>query len=1069
MTIEGATAGKIIASLAGKVAPFLVEKVRSQINPNEIEKALKIGIETAIEREEALAVSDRLFRRCSPDYVLRTFLVKFLQESADELQKPLNNQGEPNVKYLVKLFKRLADEDKNINLEGCEDRIEPWLREFVRGYFEETKACLRMRVAREDYLRQLANYYDDVKFAGIRVAGQETDKSEKLVNIFVMPEVEEEKRQEIMSFPSVDRDKNWLKASVRELQQIEQELSSESIPGRQSELLREQRFLAQRERSGRKFSAAQLLSQTQAKNVVILGEPGAGKTTLLSYFAVVLAEPDSIETSEEKTIAALHSQDYLPILIRIRDWARNLDRNLPEYLRHFAENTLHTQILPEGFFDRWLEAGRALILLDGLDEVTQEAQRYEVVRRIENFLGRYPENGNRAIVTSRPAGYKRDFFRTEAFPHYWLQPFGDDRIETFIHAWYDSRIADSAEAQRRQQSLQNALNRNDRIKNLARNPLLLTIITLIHRYEAHLPKQRHKLYDRAVETLLVNWDAYKSWEGDGESSSLCQHLEPDDWRRLMAQVAHWIHTCGSTEDAAGGTLIDKDELIDFLADAIRGLKSIERYQAKAEAKRFLGFVRERTGLLNEQGQDCYAFVHKTFQEYLTAEEIDYQADNEGEFDIVLNCIGDRLHDPHWREVLLLLIAQQKPKKAAKAIRRVLERGSEYEEWLHRDLLFAGWCLSEDIKGLKGADAGLCEEVLQGLVGLEVRDEEKIGGRIREQVFKILCSLGETAFEEEALGLLKEVKIEIEEKRLLEYRAALGERNTVIEIYLERLADGDIAVRSTVAWALGKLGAISVTVNILFPNLFGEDWRVNVTTVEVLDRLKVTSTAVMNALLINLVHKDWRVRFTTVEVLDRLKVTSMVVNALLQRLTDEDSDMRSTAARALGELKVKSDRVVNALLQRLTDEDLGVRQKAVGALGNLKVTSDGVVDALVRSLTDEDLDVRSSAAWALGELKVASDRVVDALLQNLIDENWSVCFPTAWALGELGVVSDTIVNALLLSLGDKNWPVRYWAARALGKVGKQSDTVLPAVVTWIEEYQDSMYLGSGIDALWDLVT
>ena len=62
-------------------------------------------------------------------------------------------------------------------------------------------------------------------------------------------------------------------------------------------------------------------------------------------------------------------------------------------------------------------------------------------------------------------------------------------------------------------------------------------------------------------------------------------------------------------------------------------------------------IRDRTGLLNEQGQDCYAFVHKTFQEYLCAEDIDYQADNEGDFDIILDQIRDRLHDPHWREVL----------------------------------------------------------------------------------------------------------------------------------------------------------------------------------------------------------------------------------------------------------------------------------------------------------------------------------------------------------------------------------------------------------------------------------
>lgn len=101
-----------------------------------------------------------------------------------------------------------------------------------------------------------------------------------------------------------------------------------------------------------------------------------------------------------------------------------------------------------------------------------------------------------------------------------------------------------------------------------------------------------------------------------------------------------------------------DELICQLSQDIKALKSIELYQAKEEAKRFLVFIRERTGLMNEQGEDCYAFVHKTFQEYLCAQEIIYQADNEDEFEIVLWHVRSHLHDQHWREVLLLLIGQQ---------------------------------------------------------------------------------------------------------------------------------------------------------------------------------------------------------------------------------------------------------------------------------------------------------------------------------------------------------------------------------------------------------------------------
>ena len=86
-----------------------------------------------------------------------------------------------------------------------------------------------------------------------------------------------------------------------------------------------------------------------------------------------------------------------------------------------------------------------------------------------------------------------------------------------------------------------------------------------------------------------------------------------------------------------------------------------------EAERdFLSFIRERTGLLNEQGTNRYAFVHKTFQEYLCAQDINYEADDEDDFEIVLNCIKEHLHDPHWREVLLLASSATKTSESPKS-------------------------------------------------------------------------------------------------------------------------------------------------------------------------------------------------------------------------------------------------------------------------------------------------------------------------------------------------------------------------------------------------------------------
>jgi len=292
----------------------------------------------------------------------------------------------------------------NVKQDINESLIEPWLEVFVKTYFEQTNFYLSFQVAKEDYFKQLADWFDDVKFAGIAVEGQEIEKSEKLAQIFVMPDVVEDvqSRQAVVAFEP-DAIVRGAAGSVTVMQV--------KLGNRQAELLREQQQRSQLESlSGRKFSAVQLLSQSQSQKVVLLGAPGSGKTTLMSYFAVMLAQ------KQPEKLGLAVKIDWLPILIRMRDLTGQPDIGILDYARQFAEKTLTVKSLPAGFFEYWLEDGRALILLDGLDEVAEEAKRYDVVRRIENFLGQFAKN--RAIITSRPAGYKRDFFRTEEFPHY---------------------------------------------------------------------------------------------------------------------------------------------------------------------------------------------------------------------------------------------------------------------------------------------------------------------------------------------------------------------------------------------------------------------------------------------------------------------------------------------------------------------------------------------------------------------------------------------------------------------------------------------------------------------------
>ena len=114
-----------------------------------------------------------------------------------------------------------------------------------------------------------------------------------------------------------------------------------------------------------------------------------------------------------------------------------------------------------------------------------------------------------------------------------------------------------------------------------------------------------------------------------------------------------------------------------------------------------------------------------------------------------------------------MVAQQKPRKALRAIRAIYQNNSKYEQLLHRDLLFAGSCLADSPKGLRVKDKqDLSDEILQALVDLEIGDNKKIGSKVRQQVFQVITSLVETDWEAEALKLLKEQKNKIDQFRFI---------------------------------------------------------------------------------------------------------------------------------------------------------------------------------------------------------------------------------------------------------------------------------------------------------------
>lgn len=349
----------LVAPVIGKVAPEIIKKINNKVNPGEIQRAIIAGIEAASVEDKKLPPEQHLFYSSKLDSFrgVPGFLGKYFEVAAvqEELAKSFDNAGQPNVDYLIEEFKRVANEYQKVN--PVASSINLWLTNFVGAYFETTSTFLKFQVAKQDYFAQLNKRYDNIKFAGIAVSGQEEVK--QLQQIFVMLDV-----------VKIDRNEEPLLT----------EFIDPDLPQQQKLILEQRQLVRLSNSSPTSLLANRLLTETRTKKAVILGAPGSGKSTLVSYFTVMLTQ------GKADNLGLDGSTDWLPIVIEIRDLEQNLDLSIFEYLHQFAESNLTTDKLPPDFYQHWLKQGNAVILLDGIDEVADTAKRYKVVEKLNSFL-----------------------------------------------------------------------------------------------------------------------------------------------------------------------------------------------------------------------------------------------------------------------------------------------------------------------------------------------------------------------------------------------------------------------------------------------------------------------------------------------------------------------------------------------------------------------------------------------------------------------------------------------------------------------------------------------------------
>src|SRR5262249_23949990 len=138
--------------------------------------------------------------------------------------------------------------------------------------------------------------------------------------------------------------------------------------------------------------------------------------------------------------------------------------------------------------EKWLRQGRALLLLDGLNEV-QASYQEAIERDIEALLLRYP--GARLVLTSRPGVYRNQF----RLPTLRLRPLTDDQMVLFLER--------NSSVPSRGRAFAEVLRRHPRLWTWGRNPLMLWMLLRVgEKAGGQLPANRGQLMRLFIQWIL---------------------------------------------------------------------------------------------------------------------------------------------------------------------------------------------------------------------------------------------------------------------------------------------------------------------------------------------------------------------------------------------------------------------------------------------------------------------------------------------------------------------------------------------------------------------------------------
>ncbi|MCU9952597.1 NACHT domain-containing protein [Burkholderia sp. BKH01] len=425
------------------------------------------------------------------------------------------------------------------------------------------------------------------------------------------------------------------------------------------------------------------------QHLAVVGDSGSGKSMLLRCIVLDLL-------SDKQTFPQIVHRwsGLLPLHISFSKWSRlSAGCGRPIGLKEAIAETLQPALTADllSLMNRAIEERRCLLLIDGLDEWSDEQAARTTLQHVQAFVATHSLP---AIVTARPRGLDR----IGAIPSNWrvaeLAPLSLEQQRELARVWFvkgfptalstgGQSTGEGTPVEMRLDRFFAELTRDNRLSTLASNPLLLVGLVALSIRQVALPRNRIQVLKSLVEILLDKHPNERATAAGDTAGRYVYLPDRDDRRAALARLAFV-----SRSESGGGTYdIKKAKKVirEYLIDPDHFAFAAEK--AQNAAGELLAVNAETIGLLTERAPGEIGFAHAAFEEYLAAEHI--QTWNlQDMLDFVRAGSGNTL----WRNVIsnltCLLVRPAEVESVVSTIEDARAETGNIEDVISRDVLLA---------------------------------------------------------------------------------------------------------------------------------------------------------------------------------------------------------------------------------------------------------------------------------------------------------------------------------------------------------------------------------------------